>query len=297
VSAAPVRRYRSDGEPLTDGFTLRIPTALNGDLRRLSRILGVSIGDFATRAIEERIERETSDPDIAAALAAIARIDERLSGAPPEGPRTSGETPAKSAGSAERPHSRASRSAGTRRPETRAPAAAEGPVSPSAAPAQPDIDWPALGARLRAARNESHVTQVTVAFEMGVSSWTICQIETGKGQFSPALARRIDEWIKASDPAAAAPATKKPNPVPRLALRGKVTPSSEHRRPDLSQTLPRALPPGLETFPCVALKSPKMTERTCAANKARAKGDVWLEEHCTDCPGVRALAKRTKGSQ
>jgi hypothetical protein len=75
----------------------------------------------------------------------------------------------------------------------------------------------------------------------------------------------------------------------RLGRNHKTPRSSGHRAPNAAQSLPMVLPAGMELYPCPALRA-RITERSCAANKARAKGDLYLEA-CETCPGVRALAE------
>lgn len=69
----------------------------------------------------------------------------------------------------------------------------------------------------------------------------------------------------------------------------RVTPSGVNRVPTPSLEL--ALPAGMETFRCDALRAPKLTERGCAQNKARKD----LADICGHCPGVRALAEAGSG--
>jgi len=94
---AKSRRYRQDGTALTDGFTVRLPVGVDGDARRIARVLGVTLGDFATQALAEAVSMAMADPDVRVAVQAMARLDARQEVASGDPPPPAPEAPAHAA--------------------------------------------------------------------------------------------------------------------------------------------------------------------------------------------------------
>jgi len=200
--AAKSRRYRQDGVALTDGFTVRLPVGVDGDARRIARVLGVTLGDFATRALAEAVSMAMADPDVRAAVQAMARLDARGERAHGPSDRTDREEQEGASGDPPPPAPEAPAHAAVGEAPN---AAGGGPGTvPGSGPRAPRVSLEErrqIGSRLRAARVARRMTQPEVGAELGCPFQVVSMIECADP--SGAGRARLDAtvaWIEAPHP-------------------------------------------------------------------------------------------------